>query len=389
MEQLLQTIFDSVITPIFGEIPATAETYVKAGMMLLLALLMGLLIRQLVFVRVKKYTEKTANFYDDIILETLRRKTVLWVILIATILTIPTLHWEEQYRRLAEQLTMAVLILSITIAIVRGVSEAITKYSEHSGAGVGGSTLIRYVVSFVFYALGLAVILSLFNVSLLPAITALGVGGLAVALAFQDTLANLFAGIHMTLSQQLHLEDYVQLQSGEEGFVHDISWRTTTLRTLANNLIIIPNKKLSESIIINFNLPMSELAIELNVGVSYDTDPAYVEEVLIDIVKGAYGEVEGVLDEVPAIRFHAFADSSLTMRAFVKVDKVENRFAARHELMKRVYKRFREEGIEIPFPIRTLQFKSEGGFDGIVGNVNIYEAAEGGKKKKKKSLSEG
>ena len=381
MNRILQAIYDVLITPIFGEVDPVAELYIRAGLMLLIALLIGLLIRQVVFVKVKKLAERTVNFYDDIILETLRRKTVLWVVLIAAIMTIPTLPWEPVYRNVAEQIAMALLIISMTMAVVGGISEAIRQYTVASGAGVGGTTLIRYVISFVFYAIGLAVVLSLFNVSLLPAITALGVGGLAVALAFQDTLANLFAGIYMTISKDLHMGDYVQRSSGEEGFVQDVSWRTTTLRTLANNLVIIPNKKLSESILTNYSLPEARLSVELSVGISYDTDPAWVEEILIDIVRKAYGEVEGVIDEDPAIRFFAFADSSLTMRVFVQVDNVEHRFTARHELMKRVYKRFKEEGITIPFPIRTLQFSPTNGTEALVGNINIVERE---KKKKKK-----
>ena len=381
MNRILQAIYDVLITPIFGEVDPVAELYIRAGLMLLIALLIGLLIRQVVFVKVKKLAERTVNFYDDIILETLRRKTVLWVVLIAAIMTIPTLPWEPVYRNVAEQIAMALLIISMTMAVVGGISEAIRQYTVASGAGVGGTTLIRYVISFVFYAIGLAVVLSLFNVSLLPAITALGVGGLAVALAFQDTLANLFAGIYMTISKDRHMGDYVQLSSGEEGFVQDVSWRTTTLRTLANNLVIIPNKKLSESILTNYSLPEARLSVELSVGISYDTDPAWVEEILIDIVRKAYGDVEGVIDEDPAIRFFAFADSSLTMRVFVQVDNVEHRFTARHELMKRVYKRFKEEGITIPFPIRTLQFSPTNGTEALVGNINIVERE---KKKKKK-----
>jgi small-conductance mechanosensitive channel len=218
-------------------------------------------------------------------------------------------------------------------------------------------------VSIIFYVVGLAVVLSLFDVSLLPAITALGVGGLAVALAFQDTLANLFSGIYITLSQQIRIGDYVEISPTEQGFVYDIGWRATTLQTLASNLVIIPNKKFAESTMTNYTLPETELSVELSVGVSYNDDPQRVEEVLIDLVHKASGEVQGVLDKPPAIRFTQFGDFSLAVFAYVRVDKVENRYAARHELMKRVYHRFREEGIQIPFPIRTIQFADDNGDD--------------------------
>ncbi|MCE2503539.1 MAG: mechanosensitive ion channel family protein [Chlorobi bacterium] len=379
MDKILQVLYDKLIQPIFPNIGVGVQPYAKAGLFLLIALLLGMIIRQVVLGRLNRLAQQTENFYDDIILDTLRRKTILWVILIAFVLTIPTLSWEPNYQKLAEQIAMAVLVLSMTMAVVRAVSEAIKRHSDSSAAGVGNTTLIKSVVAFIFYMLGLAVILSLFDISLLPAITALGIGGLAVALAFQDTLANLFAGIYMTLSKQIHVEDYIQLSGGEEGFVQDISWRTTTLRTLANNLVIIPNKKLSESILTNYHLPNSQLSVELAVGVSYDADPAWVEEVLIDEVAKAHGEVNGLLEAVPVVRFTTFSDSSLTIKAYPKVDKVEHQFAVRHELMKRVYKRFKAEGIEIPFPIRTLQFSSKNGGSEFIEQVCKSDNDEKGK----------
>lgn len=365
MTELLQPLYDLYVS-LFGELPKPIAPYFKPVLFILLCILIGGLIRRFLITRLKNIAAQTTNIYDDILADVLRRRTVLWVGLLAAILAVPSLPWRPVDLRWAEQILMAIFVLSLTIATVRAFTQIVNRYSDQSGTGVGGTTLIRYVGSVIFYIAGAIIILSLFDISVLPAITALGVGGLAVALAFQDTLANIFAGIHITLSKQLRVGDYVEIVGqGQQGFVSDIGWRTTTLRTLSNNLVIVPNKKMAESIMLNYNLPETSLSVEISVGVDYSCDPAWVEQVLIDEIKSAYGQVEGLLDVEPAVRFVAFGDSALVINVHPQIDSAERKMPARHALMKRIYRRFREEGISIPYPIRTVylhgeQQKSEG-----------------------------
>lgn len=360
MNELLQPLYDLYVA-LFGELPGPVAPYFKPVVFILLAVLAGFLVRRFFVSRLKTLASQTANIYDDIVVDVLRRKTILWVGLIAAIIAVPSLPWRPADLRWVEQVLMAIFVLSITLAIVRSFTQIVNRYAEQSGTGVGGSTLIRYVGSVILYIVGGIIILSLFDISVLPAITALGVGGLAVALAFQDTLANIFAGIHITLSRQLRMGDYVELAGqNQQGYVADIGWRTTTIRTLSNNLVIVPNKKMAESILLNYNLPESTLSVEISVGVDYDVDPARVEQVLIDEVRSAYGQVQGLLDLDPAVRFVAFGDSALLINVYPLIDSIENKLPARHELMKRIYQRFRRENISIPFPIRRVFIKGEG-----------------------------
>jgi small-conductance mechanosensitive channel len=125
-------------------------------------------------------------------------------------------------------------------------------------------------------------------------------------------------------------------------------------------VVIIPNKKLGDAIIINYHLPSTELTIELAVGVSYEHDPYQVEEILLDEGARAFGEVDGVLDDPPpVVRFKVFGDSSLNFKMFMSVQDFTFKFSAHHEMMKRIYRRFRQEGIEIPFPMRTVQISQK------------------------------
>jgi small-conductance mechanosensitive channel len=156
--------------------------------------------------------------------------------------------------------------------------------------------------------------------------------------------------------------DYVKLGSGEEGYVTDITWRSTTLRALPNNLIVVPNAKLAQAIVTNYNLPEKRMSLLISIGVSYDCDPDHVERVLVEEATLGAETIPGLLKEpAPFVRFiPGFGDFSLDFTLICQVSEFVDQYLAQHELRKRILKRFRAEGIEIPFPIRTLHMKGVG-----------------------------
>ena len=217
----------------------------------------------------------------------------------------------------------------------------------------------------IILVLGLLIALSVIWISITPFITALGVGGLAVALALQDTLSNLFAGIHILVEKSIRVGDFVKLETGQEGYVEDITWRTTRIRMLPNNMVIIPNSKLSQSIVTNYYLPEKRMSLLIPIGVSYSSDPEKVEKILVEEAKKAVGTIPGLLgDPEPFVRFiPGFGESSLDFTLICQVREFVDQYLAQHELRKRIFKRFNEEGIEIPFPHRTVYLREEKGWE--------------------------
>jgi small-conductance mechanosensitive channel len=188
----------------------------------------------------------------------------------------------------------------------------------------------------------------------------LGVGGLAVALALQSTLSNFFAGLKILASKQIRPGDYIKLDSGEEGYVVDITWRNIIILTLQNNIIFIPNSKLINSSITNFSMPDKELAVPVNVGISYQSDLKKVEQITKEVAKEVMKEVDGGVPEFePLIRFHTFGDFSINFTVILRAKEFNYRSFLIHEFIKRLHERYKKEGIEIPFPIRTVYLKSE------------------------------
>jgi small-conductance mechanosensitive channel len=205
------------------------------------------------------------------------------------------------------------------------------------------------------------IILSVLGISITPLITALGVGGLAVALALQDTLVNLFAGLHILMEKSIRVGDFIRIETGQEGYVEDITWRTTRIKMQPNNMIVIPNSKLSQSVVTNYSLPEKKMAVSIPVSVSFSVDPENVENVLAEEANKAVGEVEGLLGEPkPVARFiPGFGESSLDITLICHVREFADQANVQHELRKRILKRFRQEGIEIPFPHRTVFIREE------------------------------
>ena len=246
-------------------------------------------------------------------------------------------------------------VFSITRVLARTVDGVVTMYFERSGKNLPKTTLLNSILVGVIYAMGLLVILQYYGISIAPILTAAGVGGMAVALALQETLANIFAGLHLILSKQLRIGDYIKLSSGEEGRVSDITWRFTTIIPLgASSTIVIPNKTIAGANISNFSLPTQNINVSVPVGVAYDSDLATVERVTIETAKEVLARVDDNPNAEPLVRYTDFGDSSINFNVILPSSMFDNQGIIKHEFIKALTDRYRTEGIDIPFPIRTI-----------------------------------
>lgn len=334
---------------------STMQTLVVAGALALLGLGAGLAVRRSLFPRLTRAAAGTASRVDDLVLAALRGPVVVWGLLVGlyagtTLLELPP-AWQSALRGLL----IVLIILSVTWSLSRVAAGLVGAHASSALSALPSVRLLTNLVQVAVLMLGGLVVLQTLGVSITPLLTALGVGGLAVGLALQDTLANLFAGIHILVSRQVRPGDFVRLSSGEEGYVQDITWRYTTIRQLANNLIIVPNATLSGALTSNFSLPDQEQAVLVQVGVSYGSDLTHVERTTVSVGQEVMRTVDGgVPGFVPFIRYHTFGDSSIQFTVILRGRDYVSRHVITHEFIKRLHERYRAEGIEIPFPIRTV-----------------------------------
>ena len=261
---------------------------------------------------------------------------------------------------LIERTVFVVGTVSVTLALATLAAQAVGVYGTAIAPALPASSLTRNIAWMLAATLGLLVLLSGLGLSITPMLTALGVGGLAVALALQEPLANFFAGVFLTLGGQIRPGDYVKLDSGQEGYVADFSWRSTRLRMLPNNLVIVPNAKLAQAVVTNHHLPSKDLAVLVEVGVDYSSDLSHVERVVAAVGRQVMADVPGgVPDFEPFIRYHTFAESSVNFTVILRAGEFVDQYLVMHEFIKRLHTSFMREGIVIPFPIRTIAGRPE------------------------------
>jgi small-conductance mechanosensitive channel len=348
--------------------PSASDTAIPAWDLLFLwgvpaawlaaGILVGLVVERVVLSRLKAWSERSGWGYDSILIGGVRGVAFFWCLMLGVFFASQSLGLRTEWQAMVSKALVVALMFSLTVAIARVSGGLLAHLAKRSGGAVA-SSIITHLVAVAIYILGFLVILDSLGVQVTPVLTALGVGGLAVALALQDTLSNLFAGLQLVASKQVHIGDFVRLDSGDEGVVVDLTWRYTTIRTLPGNLIIVPNAKLSSAIVTNFTSPSPTQPVVVPVGVAYGSDLEHVERVAIEVAKEIQATVAGaVRDFQPVVRFSGFGDSSVNFNLILRAATFQDQFLMRHEVIKRLHARFNAAGIEIPFPIRTVHLKA-------------------------------
>ncbi|MER5544052.1 mechanosensitive ion channel family protein [Streptomyces sp. NPDC002589] len=335
----------------------TLDDLVLAGVSVTAGLLLAFLSRTLLR-WLAKHAKRTKWSGDDVIVDALR-SVVPWAAIAggaaAAAAVLPLTRTVQHH---TDQFLEVWLILVVTLSAARVIAGLVSTVTQSRSGVAGSATIFVNITRVLVLAIGFLVVLQTLGISIAPLLTALGVGGLAVALALQDTLANLFAGIHILASKTVQPGDYIRLSSGEEGYVVDINWRQTTVRQLSNNLVVIPNGQLAKANMTNYTHPEQRLTIPVQAGVGYDADLEHVERVTAEVVAEVMREVEGAVpDHEPAIRFHTFGDSRIGFTVILGVGEFSDQYRIKHEFIKRLHRRYRREGISIPAPTRTVSLQ--------------------------------
>jgi len=258
-------------------------------------------------------------------------------------------------RLTAERVLQVIAIAAMTAFAARVLGRMVRAYTSREGARLPSSSIFVNLTRTAVWVIGGLVLLAALQVSIAPLLTALGVGGLAIGLALQPTLENLFAGVQVLMSKQVEPGDFIRLESGEEGWVQDVTWRNTTIKMVSNDLIIVPNATIGRSRVTNFTSMDEHHSVLVTVGVAYGSDLEHVEQVTREVAASVQREVEGaVADWEPIVRFYDFGDSAMMLRTVLRVEAYSERFEVQHQFIKRLYDRYAREGISIPFPQRTV-----------------------------------
>jgi small-conductance mechanosensitive channel len=315
--------------------------------------LIGLFIHKILMPFFARLATKTSLKSDDLIIKTIRAWIIPWFLALGLYVGLRQLDLESRFYYWVENGLMIFYIFSGTMIIARVVSGMIRIKATGTDAVVHSSSIISNIVIIIIYCLGLLIILQSQGISITPVLTALGVGGLAVALALQPTLSNLFAGLQIITSGKLNPGDFIKLTSGENGYVEDITWRSTTIRGDSDHVIIVPNSKLADMVVTNYFLPDKEISFSVELAVSPNNNLEVVEKITKEIIAETLAETEGgVKDFEPVVRYFAVGDNKINMRAILRATEYSYQFAIRHEFIKKIHIRFKQEDIKLALPLQ-------------------------------------
>jgi small-conductance mechanosensitive channel len=310
----------------------------------------GILMRWL-----RRIAARTAWTWDDVLIQALAAPARIAIVASGLVVLGRTLALGPGWDRAFEVMLAGAIVLAIILFVDSATRGLLDRLAESHTVLQGARGLVQGTVRGLIIGIGVLIFLDSIGISIAPILASLGVGSLAVALALQETLANLFAGFHLIADKPIEAGNFVRLQTGEEGYVARVGWRSTWITTPQNTTVVVPNAKLAGSVLTNFDLPAGETSfgVEILVGMSASLDR--VETVTLEEARATLRSVPGAAASYePTVRFLGHGDSGLKLNVTLASASIRTLHLVRHEFLKRLMARYRQEGIVIPFPTRTL-----------------------------------
>ena len=345
----------------------TAVTWTEVGVaagIIVAAALFATLFSRLLSRLLLRFSRFSAGDLDDRIIAALRGPVTALIILGGAYIALTfALTLAPAVQSVVNRVASVIAII-IGAFVLTGVSGAVLTWleellesSDPDNAGNWALPLARRGVMIVVVAMSAMVSLDILGINISPLIAGLGIGGLAVALALQPTLTNLFAGTYVITEGVVSAGDYIEMENGVTGYVVDVNWRSTRLRTWTNNLVVIPNSRFAETIITNYSKPDEHVNVYVTCGVAYESDLERVETVSIEVMESVEQGHPGVVRDYGVyFGYDTFGESNIDFWLFMQATDRLASFEVRSELIKQLHYRLATEGITINYPVRTLHF---------------------------------
>jgi small-conductance mechanosensitive channel len=337
---------------VFGSLPGEAQFLLLAAASLIAAKLVELFSVGLV----KEVVKKRDGELEKIVYENLHTPVYITVALVGLYISVTeaSLFTEAAYYLENAVLSLTILVWSWAAIktgdrILEFVKRTEDSRFDYEFAPIFGNVWTAIVLTVA----GFGIVSGVWGVDVTPFLASAGILGVVGGLAAKDTIANFFGGLALYFDNTYKLGDFVRLDDGEEGVVVDIGIRSTNLKTRNDMIVTVPNSILNSSKVINQSAPNNTGRLDIEVGVSYDSDIEQVEDIMLEVAE----ESNSVLESPsPRVRFQEFGENALNYELFVWIPNPIERVRARHRLNREIFKRFQEEGIEIPYPQRTLHY---------------------------------
>lgn len=339
--------------------------WINLAISLVMVLLALTLIARLIFFALMKIARRTATPYDEFYLQTIKPYLRWFFGLLALYIATARLQFlSPAFKQWLGQIYFALVVLLVVIGLWKLLDifslwyqEKVADQGERSGKEAAlllGERTLRTLVVLV----GLIIVLDRFGFNISALLTAIGIGGLAISLAAQDTIANMISGVIILIDQPFRAGDRIEIQELRTwGDVVSIGLRSTRIRTLDNRLVIVPNAGISNNQVVNYTFPDPRYRIQTEVGVAYGTDLRLVRKVITESLTG----VEGIIPNMPVdVLFMEWGDSEMVLRVRWWIESYVDARRSTDRVNEHIYQALAAAGIEMPFPTMTVELRNRG-----------------------------
>lgn len=309
---------------------------------------------------VHEFTKRTATDLDDRILAVVKKPAYYLINLIGLYIAVHRLEL-DLHEKFFSTIDGIIYVMGVFIAAkitYEVINVALEWYSarrlqqrEDQQLGQEFIPLAEKIVKLFIILSGAIVVLSHFGYNISSLVAALGVTSLAIGMAAKETLSNMISGFIIMVDRPFRIGDRVELASGKIGDVLDIGLRSTKVKDIDNNVIVIPNAEMVNAYVTNQSFPEAKVSEKIRIGVAYGSDIEKVKAIMLEVAT-AHPLVQK--DPSPVVFFQEFGDSSLNFLLVVWIGSFRDRMVVRDAVNTSLYHRFAQEGIEIPFPTRTV-----------------------------------
>ena len=317
--------------------------------------IVGWILRKWLLPLLTRLATKSKQQAENLILKSFKKWIIVLVVALGAYIGIKRLPLIDKYQALIDKSFIIFYILCATIMLSEIVTGMIRFKTKEADSALPSSSIIIKIIRVIVYGIGLVLILQSVGISVAPILTAMGVGGLAVALALQDTLSNLFAGLQIIASGKINQQDFIKLDTGQEGYVQDISWRITTIKNTSDEIIIVPNAKLSNMIVTNHLLERKGFDISVDISIDYNNDIKRVASVTKEVADQTISQVNGeAVSGGASVRFVRFGENSIEMKVDMQVNELNRQAETTHLFILNIQDRFKNENIRFSSSAKNI-----------------------------------
>lgn len=321
------------------------------------SLLIGILFKRYFFARLFRSRTLQGWKLDTILVDPLQKISIFWFVLGGISLSLRTLPFQLSLILVAQKLILATFLGSLTVLVAEVAVTILRVYTTKDDGISPLTTLFDFLLKVAVFSIGFLLILQSVGVSITPFLTAFGVGGVSIGLALQNTLSNLMSGINIITSKKVRPGDYIQLKTGESGYVRDVELKYTVIQEITENLMVIPNSKIITSSFRNYSLPDKSIIIPIDLAISYDSDLEKVEQITLEVAQEIIKKFDNSKEKIiykPFIRYQQFDYFSINLTVYIKIreDEFFEHITLKHEFLKKLHQQYRAENINVPFPLK-------------------------------------